>query len=140
MQINISHFGVENDLYQECLKIRYEVLRKPLGMQILPEDREKDQDSTHMLLQVDGEPAGTVSLHNERLRQMAVLDKFQGQGIGAKLVSYLEQLARSQGLAEIMLDARFNAIPFYERLGYECHSEIYDKIGLKHRDMKKNLR
>jgi GNAT superfamily N-acetyltransferase len=139
MQIQISHFDVNNSQYQHCLAIRFEVLRKPLGMQILPEDREKDLDSTHILLQVGGEAAGTVALRGNALRQMAVLDKFQGQGLGAKLVRHLEEIAKGRGIGEIMLDARFNAIPFYEKLGYECYSEIYDKIGIPHRDMKKAI-
>lgn len=139
MQIQITHFDATNPQYPHCLAIRFEVLRKPLGMEILPEDREKDLDSTHILLQVDGEAAGTVALRGNALRQMAVLDKFQGQGLGAKLVRYLQEIAKVRGIREIMLDARFNAIPFYEKLGYECCSDIYDKIGLKHRDMKKSI-
>jgi GNAT superfamily N-acetyltransferase len=139
MEISISHFDVAHDLYQECLKIRYEVLRKPLGMEILPEDREKDLKTTHILCMVDGKPAGTVSLKGSVLRQMAVLDKFQGLGLGAKLVRYLENLAKERSIDEITLDARYSAIPFYEKLGYECCSDIYDKIGIQHRDMKKSL-
>ena len=151
--MQILHFDTTSPHYQHCLAIRLKMLREPLGMQILPEDRQKDLDSTHILLQVDGEAAGTVALlpnspslreglgeGSAQLRQMAVLDKFQGQGIGAKLVRYLEEIAKERGIGEIMLDARFNAIPFYEKLGYECYSEVYDKIGLKHRDMRKILK
>jgi GNAT superfamily N-acetyltransferase len=139
MEIKISHFSVENPLYQECLNIRYEVLRKPLGMDIKPEEKESDKRATHILAQVDGRAVGTVSLIDNRLRQMAVIDGQQGLGIGAELVRHLEKVAKGQGVREVILDARFNAIPFYEKLGYECCSGIYDKIGLKHRDMKKAL-
>ena len=139
MQIIIKHCEYTDPEYQDCLFIRYEVLRKPLGMEITQEDREKDAKSTHILLTVDGKAAGTVNLMGGILRQMAVLDNFQGLGLGAKLVKYLEKLAKERGINEITLDARFNAIPFYEKLGYECCSDIYDKIGIKHRDMKKAL-
>lgn len=142
MEIEIRHFGVEDQGYQDCLNIRYEILRKPLEMVIKPEEKESDKQATHILAKVDGRPVGTVSLLDEsfpqmRLRQMAVVDNVQGLGIGAKLVRHLEKVAKEHGANEIILDARFNAIPFYEKLGYECCSEIYDKIGLKHRDMKK---
>jgi GNAT superfamily N-acetyltransferase len=139
MEIEITHFGPENPLYQQCLDIRLEVLRKPLGMEILPEDLQKDADSTHILCTVKGKPAGTVALLDNKLRQMAVLDEYQGRGLGAKLVRYLEEIAKAKGIGEIALDARFIAIPFYEKLGYECYTGIYDKIGIPHRDMKKKL-
>ena len=139
MEINISHFGVEIDQYQECLKIRFEVLRKPLGMIITAEEIQRDKDTTHILLTVDRKPAGTVSLLGNRLRQMAVLDEYQGLKLGSRLVCYLEDLARARQIPEIILDARYNAIPFYEKLGYECCSDIYEKIGILHRDMKKAL-
>ena len=137
MEIEISHFGTENPLYQECLNIRYEILRKPLGMVIKPEEKESDKEATHIIAIADGKPAGTVSLIGNRLRQMAVLDGFQGLKIGAKLVSYLEKVAKERGIGEVILDARFTAIPFYEKLGYECCSDIYHKIGILHRDMRK---
>lgn len=139
MEIEITHFDNKHIDYNQCLAIRLEVLRIPLGMEILPEDREKDKDSTHILLKIDGNPVGTVALRGSALRQMAVRDSFQGQGIGAKLVRYLERIAKEKGLKEIILDARFSAIAFYEKLGYECCSDIYEKIGIWHRDMKKCL-
>jgi GNAT superfamily N-acetyltransferase len=139
MDIVIKHGSTENDIYQECLDIRYEVLRKPLNMIIKPEEKEQDKQAVHMLATVDGKAAGTVSLLAGRLRQMAVLDGFQGLGLGAKLVIYLEKIASEMGLQEVGLDARFNAIGFYEKLGYECCSEVYEKIGIPHRKMKKVL-
>lgn len=139
MEIRIDDFDVSNQLYQECLKIRLEVLRKPLGMIIKPEEMESDKEATHILAQVNGKAAGTVSLIGSRLRQMAVLDEFQGLGLGSKLVRHLEKVAKRNGIMEIILDARFPAIPFYEKLGYECCSDIYHKIGILHRDMKKAL-
>jgi GNAT superfamily N-acetyltransferase len=139
MEISISHFGVENDLYQECLKIRYEVLRKPLGMQITERDRELDLTTTHILLKVDGKPAGTVGLIDNHLRQMAVLQEFQGLKLGVRLVQYLEQLAKTKGIQAIELEARGYAIPFYEKCGYAEYGEFYEKVGMPHRMMKKDF-
>ena len=139
MDIVITHGSTANDIYQNCLNIRYEVLRKPLNMIIKPEEKEQDKQAVHILAKVSGKPAGTVSLLGGRLRQMAVLDGSQGLGLGAKLVIYLEKIAKDMGLQEIGLDARFNAIGFYEKLGYECCSEVYEKIGIPHRNMQKFL-
>ncbi|TAE32772.1 MAG: GNAT family N-acetyltransferase [Alphaproteobacteria bacterium] len=139
MDVVINHGDVHDPLYQECLAIRYEVLRKPLGLEIIDQEREADIDAVHVIAYVDGQVAGTVALYRERLRQMAVLDRFQGCGIGAQLVRYLETIAKERGQPELGLDARCSAIPFYEKLGYHCCSDIYEKIGILHRNMIKAL-
>jgi len=53
--------------------------------------------------------------------QLAVDPDYQGKGIGAMLVKFVENLARSRGLAEICLDTSEHAthlIDWYTRLGY----------------------
>ena len=50
---------------------------------------------------------------------MAVEEDARGQGIGRALVERLEELAAEQGAERVMLNARSEAIGFYERLGYE---------------------
>ena len=134
MEISISHFGIENDLYQECLKLREEVLRRPLGMSLSEKDKAYDADSIHILLMVNGKPAGTVALYGNQLRQMAVSDDFKGQGLGKKLVEYLEAIS---GKDEIILEARDYAIPFYQKCGYQGYGEFYEKVGMPHQMMKK---
>ncbi|TAE81911.1 MAG: GNAT family N-acetyltransferase [Alphaproteobacteria bacterium] len=139
MELVIKHGDVHDPLYQECLELRYEVLRKPLGLEITDEEREADMDAVHVIAYVDGQVAGTVALCRERLRQMAVLERFQGRGIGAQLVRYLEAIAKERGQHALGLDARCSAIPFYEKLGYHCCSDMYEKIGILHRNMIKAL-
>ena len=70
---------------------------------------------------------------------MAVHDKTQGHGVGRQLVQFLENYCRERGFKKIVLDSRYPARGFYARLGYSEFGEIYDKIGLKHIDMKKVL-
>jgi GNAT superfamily N-acetyltransferase len=41
-----------------------------------------------------------------------------GQGIGRKMLDFLEHLARSHGLTSLKLDATLNAAPFYRRCGW----------------------
>ncbi len=139
MEITITHFGMEDGLYQQCLKIREEVLRKPLGMEITTEDRMGDINSIHILCFADGAPAGTVALKGDKLRQMAVPEKFRGHGIGKKLVEYLENLAERREIEEIHLESRNNAITFYEKLGYEPYGEFFDKVGMPHQRMMKKV-
>jgi len=39
-------------------------------------------------------------------------------GVGSRLLSELENVARRQGLAELFLDSSLNAAPFYERASF----------------------
>ena len=139
MEIEITHFSHESPLYQECLKIRCEILRKPLGMQVLDSDREKDAKSIHILCKYKGKPAGTVALMDNTLRQMAVLDEFQGLALGRKLVAYLEKLAKEQGYDEVELAARMVALDFYKKCGYTAYGDEYMHIAVPHVDMKKAI-
>ena len=134
--MQILHFNNASPHYQTCLNIRLRVLREPLGMQITPDDLERDKDSIHILAWLEKEPAGTVSLRGDQLRQMAVLPEFRGYNVGKYLVRYLEGLAKTP---QIWLEARENAIKFYEKQGYVGEGDFYEKIGIKHLVMKKTL-
>ena len=71
---------------------------------------------------------------------MAVADNYQGQGLGSKIVTALEDIALDKGVSRIILQARENAVKFYERNGYEIIEKSYllfDEI--QHWLMKKEL-
>jgi ribosomal protein S18 acetylase RimI-like enzyme len=46
----------------------------------------------------------------------------QRQGVGTSLLHYAEDEARRRGMTAVFLDARADAIPFYERHGYTAHA------------------
>lgn len=132
------------DLYNKALALRYEVLRKPINMQFSEAEMKHDEKMTYFLYMDNNEALGVVGLEfltptKGQLRQMAVHDKAQGSGLGRELVTHLENYSRAAGLVEIHLDARYPARGFYAKLGYTEYGEIYDKIGMKHIDMKKEL-
>jgi GNAT superfamily N-acetyltransferase len=53
-----------------------------------------------------------------------------GEGVGKKILSYLEDLARDSGLNQLHLQASLNAVPFYRTCGFngEKHS-IYRSLS-----------
>ncbi len=55
----------------------------------------------------------------------------RGSGTGRALIEYAESDARARGMGALFLDARKEAIPFYERLGYGFHPSpsMTRKIG-----------
>ncbi|MGJ8744226.1 GNAT family N-acetyltransferase [Polaribacter sp.] len=76
-----------------------------------------------------------VKLHRIYLHQ-----KVQGNGIGKKLLSWLEQKAGQKGYQIIWLDA-MNAQPqafqFYKKLGYSYHSHTFLEYQLLHNQFRK---
>ncbi len=108
--------------------LRYEVLRKPWGA---PDGTEKDKfedDAIHAAAYVYSQLAGVGRLHqiNERegkIRYMAVRDGYTGRGVGREILHYLEDLGYAYGVRVITLNARENAVSFYERHGYEILGE-----------------
>ena len=89
-------------------------MRKPLGLTLTEEEIADDADRRHFCAIADGAVIGSVSLkplgpHTLQLRQMAVADGRQGEGIGARLLAYAEDWARRSGYGVIILNARIGA-------------------------------
>jgi GNAT superfamily N-acetyltransferase len=56
------------------------------------------------------------------LDDLVTLEAERGNGIGSALLRHIEAEARSRSLGAVFLDARPDAITFYERRGYEPHT------------------
>lgn len=61
-----------------------------------------------------------------QLRGMAVLQEYQGLGIGAVLVKQSEDRVIEQKGSLIWLNARQVALSFYKKLGYEISSDKFE--------------
>ena len=104
--------------------LRYEILRKPLGMPIsgtiFPGDEK--ESTIHLLALSDAELIGCASLFVDesdavQLRGMAVASQWQRRGIGNRIVETAKEIAISKGKT-LWCNARFPAIGFYERQGW----------------------
>lgn len=130
--------------YQQELELRNLLLRKPLGLNLYDEDLDSEQGELHIGAFRSGilvgclllKPAGEREL---QMRQVAVSETFQKEGIGRKLVEFSEQTARDNGAWKIFLHARETAVGFYEKLGYRKVSGRYFQLGIPHFTMEKEL-
>lgn len=58
---------------------------------------------------------------------VSVPETLRGQGVGTQLMVRAEDWARAEGLGGLWLDTfAFQALPFYEKLGYTVFGEISD--------------
>jgi len=71
---------------------------------------------------------------------MAVSPVHEKQGIGRALIKELEQQANKTSHKIIVLDARENAVGFYQKLGYKIREKSYLLFGeIQHFRMTKTL-
>ena len=74
------------------------------------------------------QPDGSV-----KIRQVAVAEAWQGQGLGNILMQSIESDLPFLGeFHTIQLHARQNVQRFYEKLGYEVIGESFEEIGIPH--------
>jgi ribosomal protein S18 acetylase RimI-like enzyme len=142
MALKIIDHGTEE--YQQMLKLRDLVLRKPLGLTFSADELEQEKNNLLIAAYEDKQMLGCCMLVEEdpetvRLRQMAVINDLQGKGIGKALMTFAENLARDRGYKRITMHARKNAIGFYEKLGYRIRGGEFHELTIPHFLMEKDL-
>ncbi|HEY2721171.1 MAG TPA: GNAT family N-acetyltransferase, partial [Chitinophagaceae bacterium] len=128
MSLKIIDHGTKE--YQQMIKLREDILRKPLGLIFTPDELENEKENLLIGAFEDGDILGCCMLVEEqpgtvKLRQMAVLNVLQGKGIGRALMQFAENLARDHGYRVITMHARKHAIGFYEKMGYKVKGEEF---------------
>ena len=83
--------------------------------------------------------AVSLSLTQSKFRQMAVMEKWQGQGLGRELLQKVEEQLSLEGCENLILNARLSAKNFYEKLGYVSVGDEFYEVGLPHFRMEKRL-
>ena len=131
--------------FDENLRLRNDILRVPLGLEFYQEDIEKEWDSYHLGCYTSaGELMGSLIMKDVgkgqvKMRQVAVADKFQKQGVGQALVKASEDWADENNFSKIVLHAREVAVPFYHKLKYETVGERFEEVNIPHFKMVKKL-
>jgi GNAT superfamily N-acetyltransferase len=142
MALKIIDHGTKE--YQQMIKLRDDVLRKPLGIGFTKEELESEKNNMLIGAFEDDDMLGCCMLVEEkpgtvRLRQMAVLNDLQGKGIGRALMNFAENLARDSGYSILSMHARKDAVGFYEKMGYKVNGDEFTEITIPHYVMEKRL-
>lgn len=132
--------------FEKYYHLRWQVLRQPWQQ---PKGSEKDDvesQSFHRMVTNEVDDVLAVGRlertgqYSGQIRYMAVSDAAQGQGLGKQIIQSLEVQAQQLGITDIVLNAREQALGFYEKLGYQLGQEshvLFDVI--KHYQMSKTL-
>lgn len=144
MNITFKSFTHDSPLYEESIVLRNRILIEAVGRH---EDcRDFDFPEKDIYISAfDGDvligSAIITPLNDDtvQMRQMAVDNAYQGQGVGRAIALEFERIVKEKGYSMIILHAREIAVPFYEKLGYILSSDVFYEIEIPHFEMRKCL-
>lgn len=116
--------------------LRFEILRKPWGQDTKTTRDEWEDQSFHLMLMDSDKKTiatGRLQFISEdicQVRSMAVETTNQRRGIGTHLLKLLEDKAKELKYKRIVLDAREQAVGFYEKNGYSVDGDSYILFGV----------
>ena len=115
---------------EETYSIRHQELRQGFPIETCHFDKDDESDTFHLGAFENKKLVGVVTLVKSekgyQLRGMAVLSKEQGKGIGSLLIQKAEEKLQQEQISYLWMNARINAVPFYEKLGYLTQGDIFN--------------
>ena len=133
-----------SNLYRLEIELRDRLLRAPLGLTFSSEDLAAESAELHFALVDDVQVRACavivpMSSGEAKLRQMAVHEDHQRQGLGSSLIRQIEIAIYKQGFKKIQLNAREQAVPFYRGMGYQTAGDRFMEVGIGHWKMHRDL-
>ncbi len=138
---NIINHGSSE--YEEAVKLREGILRKPLGLTFSPEELEAEKNHIQIAGFQGDEIISTAILvpdgKNYKMQRVVVKESHQNLGIGSRMITFCAEYARGQGIRSIYLHAIHTAVNFYVKNGYMAEGNYFDENNLVHLKMRKVL-
>jgi len=135
-KIEVKQVSSPADL-EKVFAIRHEVF---VAEQNCPPELERanEEEATHYLATVDGEPAGASrwrkTTDGYKLERFAVLSKFRGYGVGQALVkAVLADLPADASY--VYLNSQLPAVTLYEKFGFGKTGPEFTEAGIRHYKM-----
>ncbi len=129
-------------------ELRWKLLREPWGRPQGSEKDDNEREAYHLMTintnskEVVG--VGRIHLNNPeeaQIRYMAIVKNYEDQGIGSQILEKLEEHAKEKWeVKRIILNARENALNFYEKFNYKKIKKAHILFGeIPHYRMEKKL-
>ncbi|QEP41695.1 GNAT family N-acetyltransferase [Ectothiorhodospiraceae bacterium BW-2] len=125
----------------DIISIRQSVFCQEQGVPLALELDGRDDMSKHALIQTDsGHYVATGRVQPDgHIGRVAVLADYRRLGLGTEVMWLLMGEARRRGLPRVYLGAQQQAVPFYQRLGFQIYGERFMEAGIEHRSMEYRL-
>lgn len=130
--------------YEAMIALRMAVLLAPIGIPRSYINPQKEAGDSLIGAFDEGRLIGCCILtrideDTVQLRQMAVDSGLQRKGIGAAVLAYAEDLAKTKGYKTLMMHARESVTGFYRNCGYAVTGERFFEVDIPHVQMEKHL-
>ena len=128
-----------------ALRIRVFVGEQGVPAEIELDEADTANDTVHAVAVQDGVVVGTGRLladvdgRGPHIGRMAVEQERRRDGIGGRVLQFLEDQGRGLGYQQITLHAQEYVKSFYARHGYREVGESFMEAGIPHREMVKDL-
>lgn len=129
---------------EQTYPIRQSELRKGFSLENCYMEGDEKQTTFHLGAFDNNTIVGVVSLmktaQGYQLRGMAILESYKGQKIGTQLIEKAEEQLKNKCISTIWMNARINAVNFYQKQGYTSIGNPFTIEGIgEHIRMSKKL-
>ena len=131
--------------FSQYYDFRWLLLRKPWQQAKGSEKDEFENAAEHRMAMLDDQIIAVGRLHyinnkTAQIRYMAVKTAYGNEGVGKKLYFELENIALSNNIELIILNAREQAIGFYKKMGFEVIKKTHILFNeIQHYELQKKL-
>ena len=129
---------------EEAYLIRKRVF---IDEQDVPEHIERDEfddAAIHVICKADELiiAAGRILLFEEEaiVGRVAVLKPWRGKGVGKKIMEFVMEIAKRNGVEIVTANVQIDVQDFYEKLGFKPMGELFLEAGIEHVKMIIDLR
>ncbi|MBI2572798.1 GNAT family N-acetyltransferase [Candidatus Woesearchaeota archaeon] len=114
--------------WEDYFDLRYRILREPWGHPKGSERDDQEHNASHVAIYEKNNLVGVgrldiISTTKGQIKYIAVEEHARGKRIGTIIMQELEKIAINKKIKLIFLNARNNAILFYEKCGYKVVGE-----------------
>lgn len=143
MKIEVRLIEYKSDEWKRAVRLREEVLRKPLGQIFTQEELELESSHYQIAAFANQQLIGTAVLvpeeHAYKIQRVAVYQNNRSKGIGKKMMLFCENLAKEKNSQMVYCHARDTAVDFYFQNDYKKEGEYFPEDGIPHLKMVKYL-
>lgn len=135
---------LQSKAYHDALKIRHQVFVEEQKVPIEIEIDRLENETTHLVLYENNKAVATARIYHladgaYKLQRVAVLKDYRKLGLGARLISEIEKKIQKLDGSKMVLGSQNNAIPFYQKLGFEIIGNEFFDAGIPHHMMEKYI-
>lgn len=122
--------------YLKSVTIRSIVFMDEQNISFYDEFDEHDLKSSHFLITVDGEPAGTARMRSiggyAKFERLAVRKEYRKLGLGKGILTHVLKHIDNLGHQKTLINAQTYLIKFYEGFGFVREGKEFMDAGLPH--------